>query len=324
VEGGPESSKGKWLAALFVLAILLAAAAGVGLWLGGPAPDSTLPLLAATNPTARPTLPVNPRADSTPTAGGAEGAADLDLGGGVKLALVLIEPGAFLMGSPDREDGHYEEEGPQHRVTLTEPFYLGKHPVTVGQFKRFVAEDHYRTEAEKEDSLATWNNPGFAQTDKHPVVNVSWNDAKAFCAWLGRRSGRQVRLPTEAEWEYSCRAGSKTRYHFGDEEGQLGEYAWYSGNQEGGYTRPVDDKPANAFGLCGMHGNVRQWCENEWRKYSTSNEVEAANGGAAAKLAVRGSSFDAAARDCRSAYRDKFARSDRSNVLGFRVLVAKP
>jgi len=204
----------------------------------------------------------------------------------------------------------FGDEHPRHRVRITKPFFLGATHVTVGQFRRFVNETGYKTEADKDiartetggggkarfpdGSLGrgpkyTWRNPGFPQTDDHPVVNVTWDDAVAFCGWLGGKEGAQYRLPTEAEWEYACRAGTDTRYYNGDDPEKLvdvGNIAdgtlrkhwpqWvsetgshrFSGKSEGpifaedGYlfTAPVGSFKPNAWGVYDMHGNVWQWC----------------------------------------------------------------
>jgi formylglycine-generating enzyme required for sulfatase activity len=190
---------------------------------------------------------------------------------GMKLA--PIPPGKFLMGSPDDEPGRRDHEGPQHEVVLTRPFYMGFHHVTVGQFKAFVKETGYQTEAEtsgegavalitdseaKMDPKANWAAPGFEQTDDRPVVCVSWNDAKAFCDWLSKKEGKTYTLPTEAQWEYACRAGSKTKFYFGDGEQELAQYAWHHANAER-KTHPVGQLKPNAWGLYDMHGNVWQW-----------------------------------------------------------------
>ena len=151
--------------------------------------------------------------------------------------LALIPAGEFLMGSCRATTRPRIDEKPQHRVRITRPFYLGVTEVTRGQFRGFVDETGYQTEAEKDgkggwgwneetkeleqNPRYTWRNPGFEQTDEHPVVNVSWNDARAFVAWLSRKEGRTYRLPTEAEWEYACRAGTTTRYFCGDDPESL-------------------------------------------------------------------------------------------------------
>ena len=184
------------------------------------------------------------------------------------MKLAPIPPGKFLMGSPDNETGRNASEGPQHEVVLTGPFYMGVHDVTVGQFKAFVKETGYQTEkgggayrfadgSWQLDPLANWQNPGFEQSDDHPVVCVSWNDANAFCNWLSKKEKRMYQLPTEAQWEYACRAGTTTAYSFGDDPKDLGDYAWYQDNS-GNHTHPVGGKKPNPWGLYDMHGNVWQ------------------------------------------------------------------
>src|ERR1043166_5811639 len=156
----------------------------------------------------------------------------LDLGDGVKMEFVRVPAGTFQMGSPPDEKGRRDDEV-QHTVELTHDFYLGKYEVTRGQFRSFVNETRYRTEPETDGQGAwgydgdtgkiegrkpkySWRSTGFAQTDEHPVVNVTWNDADAFCSWLAQRSKKAMRLPTEAEWEYAARAGSAKRFYSGD------------------------------------------------------------------------------------------------------------
>jgi formylglycine-generating enzyme required for sulfatase activity len=173
--------------------------------------------------------------------------ADKQLSNSIGMKLVLIPAGTFQMGTrltpvevhqryPGGKVGYYTGES-QHQVKLTKSFYLGVHEVTVGQFRKFVEAEGYKTDAERDgkggygydaetgrfsqDTKYSWRNPGFDQDDKHPVVNVSWNDGVAFCKWLSRVEGREYRLPTEAEWEYSCRAGSSREFAFGDDAEQL-------------------------------------------------------------------------------------------------------
>ncbi len=175
----------------------------------------------------------------------------VDLGGGVKMEMTLVPSGEFKMGSGESAEataaffnktygknllnvGLFKDEHPQHRVRITKPFYLGTYHVTRGQFRQFVADTAYKTDAEKGETPGaygwdpdkknfgfnakySWRNAGFEQTDEHPVVNVSWNDAVEYCKWLSKKEGKTYRLPTEAEWEYACRAGTTTRYYSGDD-----------------------------------------------------------------------------------------------------------
>jgi formylglycine-generating enzyme required for sulfatase activity len=209
------------------------------------------------------------------------------------MALKLIPAGEFQMGSPDTEKGAADDERPRHRVRITRPFYMGATEVTRGQFRQFIEASHYQTESEKDGQGSgwderqenfvrspnfTWRRPGFAQTDEHPVVLVSWNDAVAFCEWLSRAEDKPYRLPTEAEWEYACRAGTTTRYSSGDDPESLaavGNVAdgaarakfppWRAtiGATDGFvFTAPVGRLLPNAFGLYDMHGNVWEWCQD--------------------------------------------------------------
>jgi formylglycine-generating enzyme required for sulfatase activity len=224
----------------------------------------------------------------------------------IGMKLVLIPAGEFSMGSPDSDKNALSDEKPQHRVQITKPFYLGAYHVTVGQFRNFVEDASYQTEAEKANDKDTWRNAFPAQTDEHPVVNVSWNDAAAFCQWLSRKEGMSYRLPTEAEWEYACRAGTATRFSFGDDEKDLGEYAWYEKNS-GGSTHPVGQKRPNGFGLFDMHGNAWQWCMDCYGEDYY-----------AASAADDGSWFRDAGL-CRSANRNSDTPGYRDSDLGFRV-----
>jgi formylglycine-generating enzyme required for sulfatase activity len=154
------------------------------------------------------------------------------------------------------------------------------------------------------------------------VVFVTWNDARAFCDWLSKKEGKQYRLPTEAEWEYACRAGSPSRFHFGNDEAELGQYAWYSENSKG-QTHPVGQKKANAFGLHDMHGNVWQWCadwyDSAYYQNSPKEDPQGPNTAGASRV-IRGGSWDDSPRLCRSAYRPCDAPSSRLSDLGFRVV----
>jgi formylglycine-generating enzyme required for sulfatase activity len=134
----------------------------------------------------------------------------------------------------------------------------------VGQFRQFAQAAKYQTAPEKAQAAATWQKPGFEQTDEHPVVCVTWNDAVAFCEWLSQKEGKPCALPTEAQWEYCCRAGTQTRFSFGDDEKELVQYAWI-GRNAGKKTHPVGQLKPNPWGLYDMHGNVREWCADYYR-----------------------------------------------------------
>ena len=221
----------------------------------------------------------------------------------LKMKLVLIPAGKFTMGSPESEKGRHTNEE-QHEVEIKEAFFLGIHEVRVRDFRAFVEEDGYKTEAEKAGDKDTWKNALITQPEDHPVVRVSWNDAQAFCAWLSKKEGKKYRLPTEAEWEYACRAGTKTRFHSGDDLAGLKEVANF-GNS---FTTPVGQFKANAFGLFDMHGNVYEWCEDLYEK-GISGRV------------IRGGGYDWCdyPANCRSAFRTWNEPSKRYAWLGFRL-----
>ncbi len=178
----------------------------------------------------------------------------IDLGGGVKLEIVWIEPGSFMMGSSAAEADRQNHET-QHRVTLTKGYWLGKYEVTQAQWAAVMG-----------------SNPSDFKGADLPVETVSWEDCKGFVQKLNQKlatEGGGFRLPTEAEWEYACRAGSEGRFCFGAGDSGLGDYAWYDGSA-GGTTHAVGTRRANAWGLHDMHGNVWEWCE-DW--YGTTRLV---------------------------------------------------
>jgi formylglycine-generating enzyme required for sulfatase activity len=256
------------------------------------------------------------------------------------------------MGSPKGEEDHLDEEL-QHEVEITRPFYLGKHEVTVGQFKAFVKDANYVTEAEKDGKGGrafdgkefvqkpefTWKNLHFVQTDEHPVVVVSWNDAVAFCAWLSKKEGKTYRLPTEAEWEYACRGGTKTRFSTGDKEDDLkaagnvadaalkakwADATWAVGWDDGfAFTAPVGKFKANAFGLYDMHGNVWEWCSDWYGEgyYGKSPGADPQGPADGKDRVARGGAWSTQPKFCRCAYRDWHEPGYRSDCVGFRVVV---
>lgn len=230
----------------------------------------------------------------------------LDLGGAVKLELVLIPAGDFLMGAPDSDRDAAGDQKPQHRVRITKPFYLGRYLVTQEQWQAVMG-----------------TNPSYVKAPRHPVETVSWDDCQDFLTKLSSRfvqgKGR-FSLPTEAQWEYACRAGSTSRYYCGDEEGLLGDCAWYCGNS-GGSTHAVGQKKPNAWGLYDMHGNVWEWCkdwyyEDFYVRWPTSDPT---GGGAGPRRASRGGAWYSRVEQCRSASRGDFVSGLRLGYLGLRV-----
>jgi formylglycine-generating enzyme required for sulfatase activity len=219
-------------------------------------------------------------------------------------------------------------------VRISQPFILGRCEVTVGQFRQFVFDTGYETEGEQEVQVGqsldgtepkakkqewTWRQPGFAQDDNDPVVCVSWSDAAAYCEWLAHKEGMTYRLPTEAEWEYACRAGSTTDSFFGSQE-SLDQYAWFDGNSQG-HTHPVGEKNPNAWGLYDMYGNVWEWC-GDWQAdgYYNSSPVADPRGPTSGSSRVRrGGGWNFPDTFCRSAFRNGLVPGSRVSFLGFRV-----
>jgi formylglycine-generating enzyme required for sulfatase activity len=254
----------------------------------------------------------------------------------IGMKLVLIPAGEFQMGSWGSDDKAGSDEKPQHRVRITKPFYVGQYPVTLGEFLTFYHDANYKLEMERDGeesygydesgqtvksaNFRPWAPGGWKPEMDHPVVWVTRNDAVAFCEWLSKKEGKEYRLPSEAQWEYACRAGSMTRYSFGDSENELGVYAWYN-NQGGIGTHPVGSKRPNAWRLYDMHGNVWQWCADwytsEYYAASPADDPQGPDSGLPRVL--RGGGWDGGAGDCRSASRIHFSPGDRSYDLGFRV-----
>ncbi|AKB25921.1 hypothetical protein MSMTP_2452 [Methanosarcina sp. MTP4] len=225
----------------------------------------------------------------------------------VGMEFVLIPEGEFRMGSPSDEEGRYNGEDPVHKVTIEESYYLGKYEVTQEQWGEVMG-----------------SNPSYFEGDDLPVEQVSWNDVQEFIEKLNEKEGtNKYRLPSEAEWEYACRAGTTTRYYFGDGDSKLGDYAWYTENS-GSKTHSVGQKKPNPWGLYDMHGNVWEWCQDT---YCSDYSVALSDGSACesrnpfARIR-RGGSGANCARNCRSATRSYNGAGSRSSFLGFRVLRA--
>jgi uncharacterized protein (TIGR03067 family) len=198
----------------------------------------------------------------------------------------LIPPGEFDMGNSDENPFALPEDKPQHRVRVTKPFLLGTHEVTVGQFREFVMATNAKTFAETDPRGAqvadvtgyhskpgtNWRTPGFPQADDHPVTCVTWAEAAAYCEWLSKKEGVTYRLPTDAEWEYACRGGTTTAYHYGPkaDTAMAAMQRW----EEEKKTLPVGSFPANPFGLKDMLGNVYEWCLDGRRKYAPGSVTD--------------------------------------------------
>jgi formylglycine-generating enzyme len=289
----------------------------------------------------------------------------------IGMKLTIVPAGEFKMGSGESAEDTaaffkkicgedlvrvdwFEDEHPQHRVRITRPFYLGACHVTRGQFRQFVNVTGYKTDAEKGDNPGaggwnfdrkgfdwnqkySWRNAGFEQTDEHPVVNISWNDAVAFCKWLSKKEGKTYRLPTEAEWEYACRAGTTTRYSSGDDPETLAKVGNVADatlktkfpdrtgmiKAQDGYvfTSPVGKFKPNAFGLYDMHGNAFQWC-SDWygaEYYASSPANDPAGPDSGIHRVNRGGSWFNGPSFARSACHVRNSPVDRNNSLGFRV-----
>ena len=278
--------------------------------------------------------------------------------------LVPIPAGEFVMGTTDETDRRPTSnlggpnERPAHSVRITKGFYMSATEVTVAQFRAFVDATGYRTTAEssgkggehlfawnekpRSDPKLNWKNPGFSQADDHPVVHVSWHDAVAFCDWLSKKEGVKHRLPTEAEWEYACRAGTSTNWYCGDFANHLqraanfadkelvtayqADRSMFSISDGSAYTSPVGSYIPNAFGLFDMHGNVWEWC-SDWYdpvyyNYSPSDDPTGPKNG---KTRVqRGGGFWHSGVFSRSAYRDHGPPDQVMSCLGFRVVREVP
>jgi formylglycine-generating enzyme required for sulfatase activity len=254
-----------------------------------------------------------------------------DLGGGIRLEMIYIPPGKFAMGAPTNEEGSSAAEKPQHIVTVTS-FYLSKYLVTQEQYLAIMGK-----------------NPAYRPGAKLPVEQVSWHDAQEFCRRLSLKAGKTYRLPSEAEWEYACRAGTTTAFYFGNTiETHLANYrsrgskidqpvdhakqqkAQQKAHQKAHQkalsetliekTSPVGKFPANRFGLHDMHGNVWEWCADTWHENYQGAPIDGSAWiGESDKRILRGGSWDNYARSCRSALRFKWAAENSNYYIGFRV-----
>jgi len=232
--------------------------------------------------------------EAAPTLAGLKENLTLDIGRGVTMDFVLIKPGTFMMG----------EDKSSHKVTITTPFYLGKFEVTQEQWQAIMG-----------------SNPSTFQGAKNPVEKVSWEGCQTLLRELqGKLPGRRFRLPTEAEWEYACRAGNAAKYCYGDDDARLSEYAWYDINSGSG-THPVGEKKPNAWGLYDMHGNVLEWCADWHGTYDSSAATDPVGPRTGSNRVLRGGSWRYSATLCQSANRNSSSPSSRSSTCGLRVVV---
>ena len=247
---------------------------------------------------------------------------DPEITNSIGMKLRLIPPGGFKMG-------------PDYVVRLTRPYRLGIHEVTVGQFRAFVKETGHKTEAETngkggfaigagglEDPLPSynWKNADFSPAEDHPVVFVSWEDAAKFCDWLSSKERKNYRLPTEAEWEWACRAGSKGKYHFGDNPNDLDAYAWHLGNS-GRKSHPVGRKKPNAWGLFDMHGNAAEFCYDWLGLYPSGTRVDPFGAATGTVRVLRSSASNDTAEATAASQRNNAAPTFVNHNFGFRVLL---
>ena len=253
--------------------------------------------------------------------------------------MVVVPQGTFTMGSPASEEKSRNCERPQHQVTISNPFAVGKYEVTREQFEKFVeATGHdasssgcwtYRESDWQLRQQDSWREPGFSQSIDHPVVCINWHDAQAYVSWLSRKTGEQYRLLSESEWEYVARAGTTGPFHFGstistDQANYDGNYT-YGGGPEGIYRRKtvsVGSFPANRFGLHDVHGNIWEWVEDCYHKnYQGAPQDGSAwvTGSVCGFRMLRGGSWVYGPWNLRSAIRASFETGDRFGYIGFRV-----
>ena len=223
----------------------------------------------------------------------------------IGMELKLIPPGTFQMGSNNGD----ANEKPVHEVRLTKPFYLGVYEVTNAQWKAVMGDV-----------------PSHWKDDNRPVEQVNRDNVVKFCEKLSampteKAAGREYRLPTEAEWEYACRAGTKTRFSFGDDEAALGDHAWFDKNA-GGQTHPVGQKKANPWGLHDMHGNVWEWCSDRYGNYSADAATDPQGPSGGSGRVIRGGCWRRTAGYCRAASRYGDDQFRRGHNLGFRLALS--
>ena len=251
-----------------------------------------------------------------------------DLSQQVSLEMAYIPGGTFQMGSPEDELDHFDNESPQHGVTVSE-FFMGRFLVTQAQW-RVVVAGFPKVDRDLKPNPSKFK----SKTEDRPVEQVSWWDAQEFCKRLSKKVGRSYRFPSEAEWEYACRAGTTTPFHFGETissdvanynvrlaygPGKVGQY-----RQE---TTAIDSFPPNDFGLCDMHGNVWEWCADGWHKNYVGAPIDGrvwdASNDSGSRIR-RGGSWFHDPGNCRSAFRNSYSPVDAGSFIGFRLVCDFP
>lgn len=227
----------------------------------------------------------------------------IDIGHGINMEFILIQPGTFTMGSPmGSEEGG--DEAPEHKVEITKPFYLGKYEVTQEQWEELMG-----------------NNPSKFRGDKHPVDSISWDDSQLLLKKLQEKTGFKFTLPTEAQWEFAARAGTSTRWDFGESESILGDYAWFAGNSNDA-TQPVGQKKPNAWGFYDLYGNVQEWCIDWYANPYLLDDVSDPRGpGSGDSRVLRGGAWGDDSTMVRSAYRNASGPDNIAPGNGIRVVM---
>ena len=225
--------------------------------------------------------------------------------------MVHIPAGSFLMGCQPVEKGCFESEKPAHQVQVS-AFDIGKYEVTFDEWDACVTDGGCTQKA---------SDQGWGR-GRRPVIHVSWDDAQQYVIWLGRKTGKPYRLPSEAEWEYAARAGTQTAWSFGDDEQALGDYAWFSGNA-GGQTHPVGEKRPNPWGLYDMHGNVYEWVQDSWHDdyQGAPTDGRPWEDVSGVSRVLRGGGWFSHGRFLRCAYRDHIDPGLRDQIAGFRLVL---
>jgi formylglycine-generating enzyme required for sulfatase activity len=311
---GPRPAASRRAGALWGAGLALVLVAGGGLVLVDRDRDSRAQVGAATPTSAWP----EPAQPSSPATGSAPGELFTN---SIGMEFLPVPTGRFLMGSTDEDPRAGDSEKPQHEVTISRPFHLGRFEVTQEQWEAVMGSNPYTLDR----SNPYYTLPGMAERitrPEHPAT-VSWDDAQTFLDRLNAlEGGSRYRLPTEAEWEYAARAGTSTAYSFGDDEGDLDRHAWYGEDFSSGGTHPVGSKLPNPWGLYDVHGNAWEWVQDFYDPayYSVSPSVDPTGPDQGTERVVRGGSWHVTADDWRSAFRRDYAPDYRGISIGFRVV----